>query len=205
MTRVISLFGVTTLDVVRASKFVSSLKNAKPEDCRITVIGGHSGPTIVPLFSHNAVSKTITGEEYKQLVNRVQYGGDEVVKAKSGTGSATLSMAFAGARFTSSLLEATVNKSKNVVEPAFVYSDVMKAQGIDYFATNVTLGVVIVVFAWLLILRYWLWSIWPQQPEGVEKIHQIGNLSASEQELLNACVPELKKNIQKGVEFANKK
>jgi malate dehydrogenase len=31
--------------------------------------------------------------------NRIQFGGDEVVKAKDGAGSATLSMAMAGARF----------------------------------------------------------------------------------------------------------
>ena len=32
-------------------------------------------------------------------MHRVQFGGDEVVKAKNGAGSATLSMAYAGYRF----------------------------------------------------------------------------------------------------------
>ncbi|KAG4219780.1 hypothetical protein PC116_g31741, partial [Phytophthora cactorum] len=44
------LFGVTTLDVVRASRFVSELKGTDPKDENITVVGGHSGVTIVPLF-----------------------------------------------------------------------------------------------------------------------------------------------------------
>jgi malate dehydrogenase len=33
-------------------------------------------------------------EKYKAVVNRIQFGGDEVVKAKDGAGSATLSMAY---------------------------------------------------------------------------------------------------------------
>ena len=47
------LFGVTTLDVVRAARFVSELKNTDPEEENITVIGGHSGVTIVPLLSQS--------------------------------------------------------------------------------------------------------------------------------------------------------
>jgi malate dehydrogenase len=40
------------------------------------------------------------------------------------------------------------------------------------------------------------------QPNGVEKIHPIGELSPEEQKLLDACLPELKKNIEKGKAFA---
>ena len=39
------------------------------------------------------------------------------------------------------------------------------------------------------------------QPEGVKKIHPIGDLSAEEQKLLEACLPDLKKNIEKGKAF----
>lgn len=35
----------------------------------------------------------------------IQFGGDEVVKAKDGAGSATLSMAFAGFRFAESVIK----------------------------------------------------------------------------------------------------
>jgi malate dehydrogenase len=45
------LFGVTTLDVVRANRFVSELKGTDPTITNITVVGGHSGVTIVPLLS----------------------------------------------------------------------------------------------------------------------------------------------------------
>ena len=39
------------------------------------------------------------------------------------------------------------------------------------------------------------------QPNGVEKIHPLGQLSKEEEELLAACLPDLKKNIEKGKKF----
>ena len=45
------VFGVTTLDVVRASTFVSSVKGLDPAQVNVHVIGGHSGVTIMPLLS----------------------------------------------------------------------------------------------------------------------------------------------------------
>ena len=62
----------------------------------VTVVGGHSGVTIVPLLSQSAVGKGVVqgSPEWAELVNRIQFGGDEVVKAKDGAGSATLSMAY---------------------------------------------------------------------------------------------------------------
>jgi malate dehydrogenase len=93
------LFGVTTLDIVRAETFVAEATGkASPEGLTVPVIGGHSGDTIVPLFSKVTPSVQIPDDKYDALVNRVQFGGDEVVKAKDGAGSATLSMAYAGFR-----------------------------------------------------------------------------------------------------------
>ena len=93
------LFGVTTLDVVRAETFVAEITgNSDPSSTTIPVIGGHSGETIVPLFSQAKPAVKIPADKLAALVNRVQFGGDEVVKAKDGAGSATLSMAYAGYR-----------------------------------------------------------------------------------------------------------
>ncbi|KAG0323422.1 Malate dehydrogenase, cytoplasmic, partial [Podila horticola] len=69
------LFGVTTLDVVRASRFVSEVKKIPTEKAKITVIGGHSGVTIVPLLSQSGHS--FTDAEVKALTKRIQFGGDE--------------------------------------------------------------------------------------------------------------------------------
>ena len=79
-------------------------------------------------------------EAYKKLVHRIQFGGDEVVQAKDGAGSATLSMAYAGARFTGDLLRA-IHGEKGVVVPTFVKSPLFASQGIDFFSSNVELGV----------------------------------------------------------------
>ncbi|CAG8883142.1 unnamed protein product [Penicillium nalgiovense] len=112
------LFGVTTLDVVRASRFISQVQNTNP-----------SGEA-VPVSNHSSIA----GEARDALVNRIQFGGDEVVKAKDGAGSATLSMAMAGARFAESLLRAAQGE-KGVIEPTFVDSPLYKDQGIDFFAS----------------------------------------------------------------------
>ncbi|GHJ86328.1 hypothetical protein NliqN6_2730 [Naganishia liquefaciens] len=172
------LFGVTTLDVVRSSTFLSGIQGTDPKDTKVTVVGGHSGVTIVPLLSQTDIAKGVTGQAYKDLVKRIQFGGDEVVQAKAGTGSATLSMGYAGAIFVNSLIRG-MNGEKGVVEPTFVKSPLYESEGVEYFSSNVELGA-----------------------NGVEKIHPVGQLSAEEEELLKACLPDLKKNIAKGVEFA---
>lgn len=110
-------------------------------------------------------------------MKRVQFGGDEVVKAKDGAGSATLSMAMAGARMAESLLRASQGE-KGVIEPTFVDSPLYKDQGIDFFASRVELG-----------------------PNGVERILPVGEIDANEEKLLEACLGDLKKNIEKGVAF----
>lgn len=134
------VFGVTTLDVVRAARFTAGILGIKPDDTPITVIGGHSGPTIVPLLSQSVHGNKIKGEVYNALVHRIQFGGDEVVKAKDGAGSATLSMAYAGAKFTNALLRG-LNGEKGVVAPTFVQSPLYKDHGIDFFSSKVELGV----------------------------------------------------------------
>ncbi|OBZ66558.1 Malate dehydrogenase, mitochondrial [Grifola frondosa] len=171
------IFGITSLDVVRAARFLGQVTGNDPANTRVTVIGGHSGATIVPLLSQSPYGKSLTGEVYAALVHRIQFGGDEVVKAKEGAGSATLSMAYAGAHFTDKLLRGLAGE-KGVVTPTFVRSPLYADQGIDFFSTNVELG-----------------------RNGVEKIHPIGPISAEEEKLLAACLPDLKKNIEKGKNF----
>ncbi|SUC18125.1 malate dehydrogenase [Proteus mirabilis] len=48
------LFGVTTLDIIRANTFVAELKGKDPQTTNVPVIGGHSGVTILPLLSQVA-------------------------------------------------------------------------------------------------------------------------------------------------------
>ncbi|KXS20907.1 malate dehydrogenase [Gonapodya prolifera JEL478] len=167
------LFGVTLLDVVRAATFVSEIKGTDPEKTNVAVIGGHSGPTIVPILSGTGLS--FTQEQREALVKRIQYGGDEVVKAKDGTGSATLSMAYAGYRFVNALIAAGFQGKKGVVECAYVDSDWAKEHGVDFFAAPVELG-----------------------PEGVAKYLPLPALDDYEKELFKAAITDLKGNIAKG-------
>lgn len=183
------LFGVTTLDVVRAETFVSQLtgSSSNPQDTTIPVIGGHSGETIVPLFSQAKPAVNIPADKLADLVKRVQFGGDEVVKAKDGAGSATLSMAYAGFRFAEKVLRAAKGE-KNIVEPSFVHLSapggeaIKSATGLDFFSVPVELG-----------------------PNGAENlVNVLSSINDGEKELLKACVEGLKGNISKGVDFATK-
>lgn len=172
------LFGVTTLDVTRASTFLSGIAGSVPADTNVPVVGGHSGVTIVPLLSQAKQGSAVqAGEQYEKLVHRIQFGGDEVVKAKDGAGSATLSMAYAAARFSNSLLKA-LSGEKGVVECAYVESPLFKGQA-DFFASPVELGT-----------------------EGVVNIPALPQITAEEQKLLDTCLPDLKKNISKGQKWA---
>jgi len=168
------IFGVTTLDVVRAQAFVAELKGLDVNKTVVPVIGGHSGVTIIPLLSQVQPSAKFSQDETEKLTARIQDAGTEVVKAKAGAGSATLSMAFAGARFVQGLIDGLQGK-KNV-QCTYVQSDVVK--GVDYFSTPVELG-----------------------PNGAEKILGYGKLNAYEESLVQAAIPELQKNIAKGVKF----
>ncbi|ODV94614.1 hypothetical protein PACTADRAFT_44288 [Pachysolen tannophilus NRRL Y-2460] len=145
------LFGVTTLDLVRAETFLSYELNYPVEDIRgkITVVGGHSGDTIVPLIHINTeiskiVSSKLSPERLENFIHRVQYGGDEVVQAKSGKGSATLSMAYAGYRFTETILNAITGKENKALEPAYIYlpgvpggEELSRKLGVEYFAVPI--------------------------------------------------------------------
>ncbi len=86
-----ALFGVTTLDIVRANAFVAENQGFDPTTTHVTVIGGHAGTTILPLLSQVKGAK-FSEADIAALTHRIQFGGDEVVKAKDGAGSATLSM-----------------------------------------------------------------------------------------------------------------
>lgn len=168
------VFGVSTLDVVRAQAFIGEALNVDPTQVKIPVIGGHSGVTIIPLLSQCSPKVNFPDSQVKQLTERIQEAGTEVVKAKAGAGSATLSMAYAGARFGLSLVRA-IKGDSNVVECSYVRSDVTEA---TYFSTPLKIG-----------------------KNGIESNLGLPSLNSYEKSLLEAAIPELKKNIKKGEDF----
>jgi malate dehydrogenase len=117
------LFGVTTLDVVRANTFVAEVIGVDPKDVNVPVVGGHAGVTILPILSQISPKFAFNEKEVEYLTNRIQNGGTEVVEAKAGTGSATLSMAYAAAKFGEACLRALQGET-GIIECAYVASEV---------------------------------------------------------------------------------
>lgn len=172
------LFGVTTLDTLRASRFISEVAGTNPTQEKVNVVGGHSGVTIVPLISQT-VHKGLPKDKLDALVHRIQFGGDEVVKAKNGAGSATLSMAQAGARFAGSVLKGLAGET-DVIENSYVENPIYSSEGVRFFSTPLTLG-----------------------PEGIKEYHGLGETSDAEDELIKTAKETLVKNIEKGVNFVS--
>ncbi|KFK35713.1 hypothetical protein AALP_AA4G027400 [Arabis alpina] len=170
------LFGVTTLDVVRAKTFYAGKANVPVADVNVPVIGGHAGVTILPLFSQATPQANLSDDVLTALTKRTQDGGTEVVEAKAGKGSATLSMAYAGALFADACLKG-LNGVPDVVECSYVQSTITE---LPFFASKVRLG-----------------------KNGVEEVLDLGPLSDFEKQGLEALKPELKSSIEKGVQFAN--
>lgn len=168
------LFGVTTLDVIRAETFVAELKGLNAANMHVPVIGGHSGTTILPLLSQ-VEGVEFSDDEVASLTKRIQNAGTEVVEAKAGGGSATLSMGQAAARFCLSLVAAM--KGENVVEYTYVE---VNSDDAAFFAHPVRLGA-----------------------NGVEQILPYGDLSDFEQQAKEEMLDGLRGDIQLGVDFVN--
>ncbi|GMN34158.1 hypothetical protein TIFTF001_004546 [Ficus carica] len=171
------LLGVTMLDVVRANTFVAEVLGLDPRDVDVPVVGGHAGVTILPLLSQVKPACSFTNKEIDYLTDRIQNGGTEVVEAKAGAGSATLSMAYAAVKFADACLR-SLRGDAGVVECAFVASQVTE---LPFFASKVRLG-----------------------RGGVEEIYPLGPLNEYERVGLDKAKKELAASIQKGVSFIRK-
>ena len=117
----------------------------------------------------------ITEADAAKLTDRIQNAGTEVVEAKAGAGSATLSMAYAAARMAESVLRG-LDGEDGVYECAYVASSVTE---LPYFASKVRLG-----------------------RGGVAEVFPVGTVSAAEAKGVADLIPVLRKNIDAGVEFA---
>ncbi|SCV02168.1 LAMI_0G16490g1_1 [Lachancea mirantina] len=212
------VMGVTTLDVVRAQTFLSEslgAANYARDGMRrhVTVVGGHSGKTIVPLVLNNTYRARLIAADakaakrggkaangYAAFVHRVQFGGDEVVEAKQGAGSATLSMALAGYRFAEQVLKSIHSEATEGPVPCFVHlpsiaggSELQErlaalsgreSRSIEYFAAPVRLEhgeAKHVECAWL------------------DAVHK------EEQALLVTAIADLEANVVKGKRFVQSK
>lgn len=169
-----SLFGLTSLDLVRAESFAVDKLQQGVAAGQIPVVGGHSGLTIVPLFSHQS-GVAPREADMVALIEQVQQAGTRVVEAKAGAGSATLAMAYAALRFCLSLVRACAG-DKNVVEYAFVEGGNPMAR---FFSQPVRLGC-----------------------EGVVEVLDYQPVHPIEQAAIEQMLPTLNKEIQQGIDYA---
>ncbi|PSC72606.1 Malate glyoxysomal [Micractinium conductrix] len=169
------LFGVTSLDVVRAETFVAQALGVDPAGVHVPVIGGHAGITILPVLSAATPPLALPEERQRALMARIQDAGTEVVQAKAGAGSATLSMAHAAARFAEACLRAMSGEA-GVVECAYVASSLTPQ---PYFASQLRLG-----------------------PAGIAEFLPLPRLTPLERDNYERMQEELRTSIQKGLDFA---
>jgi len=170
----LNIVGVTTLDCVRANKFVGEATGKNPHFVKVPCIGGHAGATILPLFSQDKSGATIDAEKIPDLDKKVQDAGTVVVEAKGGKGSATLSMAYAGARMGSAILAGLSGRRRT--ECAYVKSDITD---LPYFTSKVVFG-----------------------EKGVAKVLPLGDLSEHETKRLEEVKTQLKGEIETGTNYA---
>merc|ERR1712232_708775 len=154
--------------------FVGNITGKHPRDVSVPVIGGHAGVTIMPVFSQDPIAATIDASKIDALDKRTQDAGTEVVNAKGGKGSATLSMGYAGARFASAILSGLAGEPK--VECAYLMSSVTE---LPYFTSKVRFG-----------------------KKGVEQVFPVGKLNDYEQKRLDQAKAQLKTEIETGLNYA---
>merc|ERR1711920_1165034 len=105
----------------------------------------------------------------------VQDAGTDVVNAKGGKGSATLSMAYAGARLGKAVLAGLAGE--DTTECAYVVSNVTD---LPYFTSKVVFGT-----------------------NGVKKVLPVGKLNDYEKKRLEEASAQLKNEIETGLKYAS--
>lgn len=172
--------GVTTLDVLRANTFVAQKAGSDPKLTDVPVVGGHAGETIVALLSQaQPALPKMSQADIEALDKHVQDAGTEVVEAKGGAGSATLSMAYAAAKCCESVLMGLSGVKQ--VACAFVDVKEMKLAGVDtdYFAGKVEFG-----------------------PSGVHGMLPLPtNITDYEKKRIQQALTKLKGDIKTGIDF----
>lgn len=117
-------------------------------------------------------------DSLSEITKRIQFGGDEVVKAKNGAGSATLSMAAAAKEFIGSYLRGLGGEVN--VSIAFYKDPAKFSSTLGYFAGPVLLG-----------------------PKGIQQSLDLPPMTPFEKQLFEVAVNDLKKDVQKGLDFAS--
>ncbi|KAJ8964721.1 hypothetical protein NQ314_004686 [Rhamnusium bicolor] len=169
-----TVFGITTLDTVRANTFVAQVQGLEPECVVVPVIGGHTEETIIPVLSKAKPCAEFTNEELENITMSIRKAHENILKLKPPD-SAPLSSAFATARFIISLVKA-IQGYPDIIECALVSSKVHPQ--LKYLSTPLLLG-----------------------PNGVAKNLGIPELSDFESCMFDNAIPTLISDIKMGEKF----
>jgi malate dehydrogenase len=181
------ILGLTSIDCIRAAAFLNQMiEGIDPLSVKVPIIGGHCNSTIVPLFSHITPKLSLTNHQIIELTNRIKFAGFDLVKAKGGSQSATLSMAHAVAKFTSSIVN-TLTNNESFVDSAYVclntnYEAKLKVESlvgkVEYLASSIEIN-----------------------SNGVNKIWLPKQISGFEKGLVNRAIISLNQSVAKSEQF----
>ncbi|XP_060528913.1 malate dehydrogenase, mitochondrial-like [Cylas formicarius] len=167
------VFGITSLDTVRASTFVAQVQGLEPECVTVPVIGGCTSETVIPVLSKAKPCSEFTNEEIENITASIRNARQNITKFKPSQGS-PMAAAFAAARFIISLVKG-IQGYADIIETAFVPSSVHPY--VKYLATPLLLG-----------------------SNGVMKNLGIPSLTDFEQCMFDNAIPLLTSDIRRGEE-----
>ncbi|KAL0267147.1 UNVERIFIED_CONTAM: hypothetical protein PYX00_009497 [Menopon gallinae] len=134
------IFGVTTIDTMRACSIVTNevlQYSADPAEFLIPVIGGHSETTCVPVLSQTSPPMIIHDCMIQYLIEKIRCAASLVTNLKESSGGPRLSVALGTCRFVNNLIRGLKNE-KDVFDLAYVYTN--NVPGVSYFACPIQLG-----------------------------------------------------------------
>lgn len=171
-----SIFGITTLDIVRAKIIVGNLHGISPDDVDVDVVGGHSDETMIPLLS--SIKKIqLNQNEIKEASKRIVNCVYEVANAKENIGTASLSMAYALRIFIDDLILSFEGKTGRFPLIAYVKNSDHPS---GYFSSRIVVG-----------------------QKGLERCHPLPELSKEEKEMYEKAITVLKKEVQLGIDWVS--
>ncbi|XP_063823811.1 malate dehydrogenase-like [Ostrinia nubilalis] len=163
------LFGIATIDHLRAQSLYALENNLNPRNCMVPVIGGRSGKTAIPLISQAKPACPMNEKTIQEFTSRIRKCDENIMDAKKGW-SSTLSPAYGALMFTRSVLEALDGRPAKVA--AYIEN--------NDFGTNYFAGIVNV------------------NSNGAAEMQRYTDLSKFECHLLERSIEQIRKDVIKG-------
>lgn len=163
------LFGITTIDYIRAQCLFANENKLKPKECKVPVIGGRSNKTIIPLLSQSKPTIEMEEKLAQEFTTKLRSCDEVITNAKSGW-SPTLAVAYSVLCFVRALIDALDSRQTKV--SAFVENNDF---GTSFFGGITTID-----------------------KNGVHDMQRFTKLSAFEIHLLENSIKQLRDDVERG-------